>query len=202
LSGVGAMYGLAKMAGARVEADSTSSDYGKIIFGTHSIDVLGGIGQMVTLMSQIGQHTKTSVSGRKVDLADPKFGQQGIQGLLGQNVLYKLAPVPSLALELYTGKDAIGRPVLPIETVIGAVTPIPLQDVGQDVTRAALNIKANKKKAWIEQDGTTALGRLGELTPEQIFKTAADLGIPKASVIYVLNILGMSHQDIPSRKSE
>lgn len=101
---------LASLAGAKVEANPTSTDFGKIHVGNTRWDIWGGFQQYVRAFSQL-------VSGyeKKGDGSIVPLGTERGQHTRAEKVLNlfrgKLAPVPSIATDMLTGKTAVGDDV-------------------------------------------------------------------------------------------
>ncbi len=104
---------LAKAGGADVEDDPRSSDFGKIQSGNTRWDIWGGMQQYVRVVSQIfsGQ-TKSSTTDRIKELdGQGKYGRTWLDVSKGF-VRGKLAPVPSLSLDLFSGETSLGDKVV------------------------------------------------------------------------------------------
>ena len=122
---------LAKMAGAEVETDPTSSDFGKIKVGNSRWDIWGGFQQWVRVFSQMALKARKTQKGEIVELSRKKFPFEtrfdvGLRFFRG-----KLAPVPSLALELFEGSKLFGEEIKPTQEVIENTIPLYLQDIGE-----------------------------------------------------------------------
>lgn len=129
--GVGiTVLGLAKLSGADVETDPRSSDFGKIRVGNTRWDIWGGFQQWARLFTQLatGQRKSTS-TGEVVELTKKQFPFEtrldvGLRFLRG-----KLAPVPSLALELADGQKQYGGDLLLKKETIDLMMPLYLGDI-------------------------------------------------------------------------
>lgn len=101
---------LASLAGAEVEKDPRSSDFGKIKVGDTRWDIWGGFQQYVRLFAQmITGEKKSSVSG-KIKEIGKGFGKGS---KLDETVRFfrgKLAPTPAFFTNWYDGKNIIGEP--------------------------------------------------------------------------------------------
>jgi len=111
------MLATADLAGAEVEYDPRSSDFGKIKIGKHRIDVTGGKGALVRIITRLGAQaigkkdikaTKTGKVFKGGDFYSPK-------ALLSRFSKNKLAPMAGMVAdlmakpELLEGKDFLGR---------------------------------------------------------------------------------------------
>lgn len=108
----GSILGLAKAAGAQVEEDPRSSDFGKIKVGNTRWDIWGGFQQYIRIIAQLykGQ-TKSSNSGEIYDLKGDKFPYKTRLDQLGSFFRGKLAPVPGFAVDALSGKNVVGESV-------------------------------------------------------------------------------------------
>lgn len=100
---VGSMVAAASAAGAKVEKDPRSPDFGKIRVGNHTIDPWGGYQQYIRYGAQM-------LSGeRKNQYGQVKVANRG--DTLLQFGRSKLAPVPGFIYSALQGKNLIGRRV-------------------------------------------------------------------------------------------
>jgi 3D (Asp-Asp-Asp) domain-containing protein len=140
LTGVAVIYGLSKLAGASVELDPRSSDFGKVRFGNTRVDMLSGLAQVTTLLSRTvtGQtkNAKNEVlplrnSLRPLDQSNAKvrFGARTNMEVLTTFLRSKLAPVPGAALDTITGKNVIGQEVTPADTAKEMLVPLSFGDI-------------------------------------------------------------------------
>ena len=114
--------GLASLAGAESDPDMTSPDWGKIKMGNTRYDILGGFQQYLRLGAQIAQGVADGdgVSGKVTGAAAPTL----------PFLRKKLAPVPSLVADMWTGKDYKGDDFSVPEAVMSRFTPMVLKDIG------------------------------------------------------------------------
>jgi hypothetical protein len=157
---------LAKMAGAKVETNPNSADFGKIQFpGGIRIDPYAGFQQYVIAANRIlrpegakfGQPTNTGVipvdmmtgflsagggqvksttSGNVNRYSEHKFGRDTRLDTAGRFAESKLNPVLSFATGIAQGKDFTGQPFNIPEEVVQRFTPIFLQDLKQLLTES------------------------------------------------------------------
>jgi len=118
--GLGAIYTLAALAGARIGTDSTSSDFGKIIVGDQRIDPLAGLSQAAVIMSRIGTGKTTDVAGRT---------KPTDMYTLGKFVRSKLSPAAGVAVDLALRKDYNNKPVTLLGEAAKLTIPITYQDI-------------------------------------------------------------------------
>lgn len=130
VAAVGSTIGqLGRMAGAQVESDPTSSDFGKIKIGNTRIDPYAGFQQYVVLANRLVQgRTKSSVSDREYNLGE-EFGRPTKLDVLGRFAEGKLHPVLNFATGLLRGKDFTGQPFNVPQELGNRVLPIIMQDI-------------------------------------------------------------------------
>lgn len=131
LTGMAVMYGLAKAAGADVELDPRSSEFGKIKFGNTLIDPLGGLAQAAVYMARMvtGQ-TKTG-SGRVVDTGGLNTSLQpnaNAWDITSRFVRSKLSPPVSAAANIASGQDMVGNKATIGTELAHMFTPLPFRD--------------------------------------------------------------------------
>jgi hypothetical protein len=152
---------LAKMAGAKVETDPTSSDYGKIRIGDTRIDPYAGFQQYIVnakrlmpswasigkptntgilpldlasgLLGTPGGYTKSTTTQNKYELG-AKYGRSTRLDVAERFVEGKLNPVWSFATGMLKGKTFTGQPFNIPEEVAARVVPLIVQDVKELAT--------------------------------------------------------------------
>lgn len=117
-----ALLGLAAMAGAKVETDPKSSDWGRIVVGKTRIDPWFGLQPIVrsAVLLYLGE-SKSATTGRTMPITPPE--------VIGRQVTSGLAPGPSLAYELGTGKSVSGYPINRGERAWLGLTPMIFEDI-------------------------------------------------------------------------
>lgn len=122
-----AVLGLAKLAGAKVNDDPRSADFGKIHVGNTRIDLWAGHQQIVRLVSQVSSgKIVSSTTGRTYRLT-------GGQSLSRQDITQrffegKLAPTPALVNDWFKGTDFAGKPFSWKQETVQRVIPLLAQD--------------------------------------------------------------------------
>lgn len=121
--------GLGTLAGADVEANPTSSDFGKVKFGNTRLDPWGGFQQYIVAASKLMSNQQTSpISGRSYELGS-KYGlptRLDVAARFGES---KLNPVLSFATTMLRGKDFTGQPVNVSNEVASRFIPLVMQDI-------------------------------------------------------------------------
>jgi len=108
-----------------VEKDPRSSDFGKIKQGNTRWDVWGGFQPYIRVFTQVltGER-KSSTSGNISELdGDGPFGTDRADVILSF-VRGKLAPVPSAAVNFFSGKTVIGEPVTVKDQATSSLLPL------------------------------------------------------------------------------
>lgn len=134
-----AVLGLAAMAGAQVETDPRSSDFGKIKVGNTRFDIMGGLQQNIVFIArEITGEKKNSETGKITkfagglgDIIDPNLSKE--EGPLAPNRLSiatdliqnKENPLFATAQRIIEGKDRGGHPVNPFVELANLVVPLP-----------------------------------------------------------------------------
>lgn len=120
---------LAKLAGADVEIDPRSTDFGKIRIGNTRWDIWGGFQQWVRVFSQIASGARKTQKGEIIPLSKKKFPFETRFDVTERFLRGKLAPIPSLALELFEGAKLYGEELTLTREIAENVTPLYLQDI-------------------------------------------------------------------------
>jgi len=120
---------LAKLAGAEVETNPKSSDFGKIKIGNTRIDPWGGFQQYIRTAAQfITGETKSTTTGKITKLG------QGYRPTTRLDVLlrfaeYKTAPIVSFAINLMKGQGAMGEELSIPKELYTRLIPMVIQDI-------------------------------------------------------------------------
>lgn len=123
------VLGIAKAAGADVEANILSADFGKIKIGDTRIDIMGGFQQYVRTVAQWAAGKTISTTTGKVTKTGEGWSPISRGQILGRGLEYKLAPTASFAMGLYRGRSIFGGP-FDIPAEIGKrFVPMVMQDV-------------------------------------------------------------------------
>jgi len=106
--------GLAKMNGAEVITDPSSSDFMKIKSGNTRWDIWGGHQQYISLVSQL------------IDAAE---NDKPASGIIGKFLRKKLSPIPSVAVNFYAGENVVGEETTVLGEIQGHMLPLIYSDV-------------------------------------------------------------------------
>lgn len=130
LAGIGVIYALSQAAGAKVESDPRSADFGKLRFGNTRVDPLAGLSQATVLVSRIASgETKTPSGVKKIRGPKIPFGQPDTADVSGRFLRTKLSPVFGTAVDLSSGTDVMGQPVTPESAAQRMLVPLSFGDV-------------------------------------------------------------------------
>lgn len=160
LASAGVVYALAMAAGADVEDDPRSSDFGKIIIpdgpgsepmlrvlsllgagvqkydGKIRIDLLAGLSQTAVLLARSATgETKSTKTGKVTPISgkDVPYGGKKWSDILADFGRYKLAPVPAAIVNVMDEEDPIGRPTSLAKEAAKLFLPISLEDVLEEM---------------------------------------------------------------------
>lgn len=134
---------LAKLAGADVETDPRSSDFGKIRIGKVRYDTWAGFQQWVRFTSQlITGKVKSSTTGKVSTLNTGKFGSQTRLDTVERFFSGKLAPLPGMVADILRGTTLIGEDVTVQGESIEKIVPIYMHDIAEAVREEGLEAGA------------------------------------------------------------
>lgn len=121
---------LAAAAGADVEPDPRSSDFGKIRVGDTRYDIWAGFQQVVRLIAQVtsGQR-KSTKTGEITELSADKFPYETRGDVAMRFFRSKLSPTTGTIANLMEGKNIVGEEVTIQGEAVKNVVPLYLQDI-------------------------------------------------------------------------
>lgn len=121
---------IANAAGAEVEWDPRSADFGKIKVGNLRFDPWGGMQQPVRVISQlIAGETKSTTTGKVKSLKDPKFGESSRADVLGRFLQSKMSPTASFLYGFTEGRTIVGEKFDVKEEALGRITFLLYKDI-------------------------------------------------------------------------
>ena len=121
---------LAALAGAEVEDDPRSTDFGKIKVGDTRWDIWGGFQQPIRAFVQATlEERKSTTTGKIVKLDGSGYGGETGGDVILRFFRGKLAPVPAFLVNAYTGKDVMGRPFELGPAVLQMSYPLVIQSI-------------------------------------------------------------------------
>ncbi len=132
----------------KIEWDIRSTKWLDQQVGETTIDDLGGLTQLPTLVARAATGTMKNSKGEIVSTygEDVNYGGNTAADFIMNYGRYKLGTGPSLGLDLLSGRDAVGNLVTPGEAIITRVTPL-----------TAWEIAAAEKELGLAQGTAVAL---------------------------------------------
>ena len=121
---------LAAAAGAEVEDDPRSTDFGKIKVGDTRWDIWGGFQQPIRAFIQATtEERKSTTTGKIVKLDGSGYGGETGGDVILRFFRGKLAPVPAFLVNAYTGKNVMGTPFNITDGLVQMSYPLVIQSV-------------------------------------------------------------------------
>jgi hypothetical protein len=129
LVGAGVIYAIALAAGAELEEDPTSADFGKLKFGNSRLDPLGGLSQSTVFLSRMGGGVKETLeSWATGEERETSFVKD--EGRTAWNFLRsKFSPIASTAINLAVGETAGREAVTPGQVAKDLTIPLSFRDL-------------------------------------------------------------------------
>lgn len=129
LVGAGIIYALALAAGAELEEDPTSADFGKIKLGNTRMDPLGGLSQTAVFTSRMSRGAyKTAESWVTGQPREDNF-VSGEAMTAGRFLRSKLSPIAATMVNLASGETAGGDKVTPSQLTQDLTVPLSFRDI-------------------------------------------------------------------------
>ena len=131
LIGIGTVYAISKLAGASVEEDPHSADFGKIKIGDTRIDPLAGLSQSVVMPTRVLSGETKKASGEIVPIrgSDVPYGGDTTGSVIGRFMRSKFSPATGLVFDVLSGTDVVGEPVTPGSAALRLVLPMSGRDI-------------------------------------------------------------------------
>lgn len=132
LGGLAVVYALANMAGAEVEDDPRSSDFGKLRFGNTRVDPLAGLAQATVLLSRLGTGEKKTIGGKVIPIrGEVPYGSDTSADVIARFLRSKLSPVVGSGVDIASGQNVVGEPLTPSMTLQRLAVPLSFSDIYQ-----------------------------------------------------------------------
>lgn len=120
-----------------VDQDPRSTNFGKIKILGHWVDITGGMGSLVTLLSRITptwhagklSFWTKSKNGIYTDLLGGQYGQQTALDVMENFLEGKLSPFAGIVRDIWQGKDYSGQKVTPLGEAQNVGLPLVIQNV-------------------------------------------------------------------------
>lgn len=120
---------LLKGAGAEVETDPRSTDFGKVRFGDTRWDVWGGFQQWVRLFVQVGTQQRKTADGEVVSLNTPQPFDDTPIDVIQRFFENKLSPSTGTLVDLVRGSDSFGNELSLKDELMENFIPLYIQGV-------------------------------------------------------------------------
>ena len=118
---------IARAFGARVGWNPWRSDFGALIFGKHKVDVTGGRGGLVVLLTRFISGEAVTLNGKTYSLTTGKYRAPNRLTVVGDYLGNKLGPMPALTKDVLTQNTfGGGKPTVAGEAM-ELVTPFPVK---------------------------------------------------------------------------
>lgn len=125
-----ALKWLAGLNGGKMEEDPRDSDFGKLQFGSKRYDVMGGIGNMTTLLSRIATQKTKDDKGKLVRIAwqGEKRPERELGQILFNHLRNKGAPIPGAVYDYIYGRHPDRSKVTSTSVLKQTTVPITVSD--------------------------------------------------------------------------
>jgi hypothetical protein len=131
LAGMAAVYALAQFAGATVEDDPRSADFGKLRLGNTRVDPLAGLSQTSVLVGRLAMGETKNADGAIKPIRGAKlpFGSDTSADVVFRFLRSKLSPIVGGALDVVSGQNLMGEPTTPASVASRLAVPLSFQDI-------------------------------------------------------------------------
>lgn len=135
LVGLAAVYSLGKMAGATIEEDPRSTDFGKLKFGNTRVDPMAGLSQSTVLLSRLGSGETKNLKGQvKPIRGKVPYGSPDSADVIARFLRTKLAPWSGSTVDALTGENVIGEPATAESIAKNMTVPLSMKDIYEVMT--------------------------------------------------------------------
>jgi hypothetical protein len=123
---------LAKLAGAEVELDPRSSDFGKIKMGDTRLDVWGGFQQYGAFFTRLAT-AQTKTVGKVKELDGKKFPFTTREDLIIRFAEQKGSPIATFLVDYFRGKDFEGKEFELSNALVDRLIPLYMKDMTEAI---------------------------------------------------------------------
>lgn len=135
LIGLATIYSLGKMAGATIEEDPRSTDFGKLKFGNTRVDPMAGLSQSTVLLSRLGSGETKNLKGQvKPIRGKVPYGSPDSADVIARFLRTKLAPWSGSLVDALTGENVVGEPVTAESIAKNMTVPLSMKDIYEVMT--------------------------------------------------------------------
>jgi hypothetical protein len=140
LTGIGVVLGLGLLAGADVESDPKSSDFGKMQFGNTRVDPLSGLSQTTVLASRLATGKMTTSRGKETEIRGDNlpYGSQDSADMIARFLRTKLNPVIGNTVDALTGENVVGERVTAGGVAKNMFIPLAFRDIYDVMTEQGI----------------------------------------------------------------
>lgn len=129
-AGLASALSLALMAGATIESDPKSKDFGKIRFGNTRIDLMAGLQQSAVLVNQLVSGQQTTQRGTVMPIrGNVPYGRPDARDLMKQFVFGKATPFIQTTINALSGSTSTGQPTTLTNEILNSFAPLFLSDI-------------------------------------------------------------------------
>lgn len=183
ISAWGTFAGMAKAAGADVNTDMNSSDFGKVKIGNTRFDPAGGFQQYLVLFHRLLTGKTIGGNGQETELGSG-FGKPTAGDIITRFVRNKLSPTAAFTTDPFFANNR--QPFDISDRIIRLFTPMIMQDLsdllqndptmakllGLPLSAAGMGVQTYDERG---QDTSVIPGISGPMVTSSPFKTATDL---------------------------
>lgn len=123
------VLGIAKLGGAEVSDDPTSSDFGKIKIEDTRYDIFGGFQQYITAASRLLSGKMTSSTSGNVTELGEGYNSATRLDIATRFFRGKFNPIASFVADMLAGKDIVGKEFEPTDETIMLFTPLIIENL-------------------------------------------------------------------------
>jgi hypothetical protein len=135
-AGLGLALSLAAMAGAKIELDRRSKDFGKVRIGNTRLDLMAGLQQPFVLANQLWTGKQKTQRGKVLPIRGKvPYGAPTARELVSRFALSKATPAIGVGLNIASGQTTTGQPTTPLNEALTAFLPLSPSDI-QDAAQA------------------------------------------------------------------
>ncbi len=171
-----ALLAMAKLAGAEVEIDPRSSDFGRAKFGNTRFDFFAGYQPIVRFAAQLITGQGKSATGKYKG----HIRQQSRAELIGRFFRSKLAPMPGNVWSVVEGKDYAGQK-FGAKELARSIIPMVISDTREALQSSGIGLGIAAGIASMFGIGVSSYGTKGGGKVESFYPTAKSEGYPGGS---------------------
>lgn len=130
LTGAGVVLGLGALAGATIEDDPRSADFGKLRFDNTRVDLMGGLLQGTVLLSRVAAGETKTIKGEVQPIrGNVPYGHSSAADVIARFLRTKLSPIIGTTVDIASGQNVVGEPVTAGSVARNSLIPLSMQDI-------------------------------------------------------------------------